>query len=62
MATKSLLNELEKMDENIAKLARSFYQETSIQEKMELAGKIAEKIIGERGFFEWESPPDEVSE
>ena len=59
---KSLLNELGKVDEDIAQLARNFYQETNIQEKVEIAGKLAEKTVGECGFFEWSSPPNEVSE
>ena len=59
---KSLLNELGKVDEDIAQLARKFYQETNIQEKVEIAGKLAEKTVGECGFFEWSSPPNEVSE
>lgn len=59
---KILLDELEKVDENVAKLARSFYQEPDINEKVELAGKISDAAVGERGFFEWASQPDEVSE
>ena len=59
---KCLLDELAKVDENVAKLARSFYQETDIKEKVELAGKLSDAVVGERGFFEWASPPDEVSE
>jgi predicted nucleotidyltransferase len=59
---KSLLTELEKVDENVSKLARSFYQATDIKEKVELAGKISDAVVGERGFFEWASPPNEVSE
>jgi hypothetical protein len=59
---KSLLDELEKVDENVSKLARSFYQETDIKEKVKLAGKISDEVVGERGFFEWASPPNEVSE
>lgn len=59
---KSLLNELTKIDPITAELARSFYQATTLKKKMELAGKIAYRTIEERGFFEWESPPDTISE
>ena len=59
---KSLLTELGKVDGEIAQLVRKFYQETNILEKVEIAGKLAEQTVGGRGFFEWASPPNEVSE
>lgn len=59
---KSLLNELRKVDVNIAELAHNFYRTAALQEKMEIAGQMADKIVGERGFFEWEAPPNEVTE
>jgi len=58
---KSMLAELAKLDTKVAELARSFYRASTLSEKMELAGRIADQTIGKRGFFEWEVPPDEVS-
>jgi predicted nucleotidyltransferase len=58
---KSMLVELTKIDANIVEQVRSFYQAPTLDEKMELAGRIADQTIGKRGFFEWEMPPDEVS-
>jgi len=58
---KSILEELAKLDTKVAELARSFYRASTLGEKMELAGRIADQTIGIRGFFEWEMPPDEVS-
>jgi hypothetical protein len=57
---KSMLAELATLDANIAEQTRRFYQAPTLNEKMELAGKIADQTIGKRGFFEWEMPPDEV--
>jgi hypothetical protein len=54
---KSLLNELRKVDVNIAELAHNFYRTAALPEKMEIAGQIADKIVGERGFFESKSNP-----
>lgn len=59
---KSLLEELAKIDRKVAGLARSFYQAPTLDKKMELAGRIADQTIGQRGFFEWEMPPDEITE
>jgi hypothetical protein len=56
-----MLVELTKIDANIVEQVRSFYQAPTLDEKMELAGRIADQTIGKRGFFEWEMPPDEVS-
>ncbi|HNT74288.1 MAG TPA: hypothetical protein PKH77_04615 [Anaerolineae bacterium] len=58
---KSLLEELAKLDTEVAELARSFYRTPTLGEKMELAGRIADQTLGIRGFFEWEMPPDEVT-
>ena len=58
---KSILEELTRLDTIVAELARSFYRASTLGEKMELAGRIADQTIGNRGFFEWEMPPDEVS-
>jgi len=58
---KSMLEELANLDTKVAKLARDFYRASTLDEKMELAGRIADQTIGKRGFFEWEMPPDDVS-
>ncbi len=57
---KSLLEELARMDVKIGDLARSFYQAPTLDEKMELAGRLADQTIGKRGFFEWQMPPEVI--
>lgn len=59
---KSLLEELTRMDAKIGDLARSFYQTSTLDEKMELAERLADQTIGKRGFFEWQMPPEEIAE
>jgi hypothetical protein len=59
---KSLLDELAELDVNLAELARSYYQTASPEKKMEIAGMLADRTIGARGFFEWETPPNIFSE
>ena len=59
---KSLLDEVVRIDPQTAELARDFYQASSLAQKMELAGQIADRTVGEHSFFEWEKPPDVVSE
>jgi hypothetical protein len=55
---KSLLEEIGKLDMEIAHLARRFFQEPNPSKKIELAGEIADQTIGARGFFEWDKPPE----
>ena len=55
---KNLLNELALFDPRTADLARSYYQSTGFETRLDLAGEIADRTIGERGFFEWETSPE----
>lgn len=57
---KTILKGLESLDPHLARLAYSFYNATTTPERLDLAGQIADRTLGVRGFFEWESPPEEV--
>lgn len=56
---KDMLAQLSGLDAELADLAFAFYR-TSGDEAFELAGKIADKTIATRGFFEWESDWQDV--
>ncbi len=43
------------------KYAVALHSAVEFIEKMELTGRIADQTMGTRGFFEWETPPDEVA-
>lgn len=58
---KDLLRELDALDSETAALAREFYGTSQIEAQLELAGQIADRTVGARGFFEWEMPPETVS-
>jgi hypothetical protein len=58
---KSLLDEITRLDPQTGELARNFYQAASLAQKMELAGEIADRTIGARSFFEWDKPPQNIS-
>lgn len=55
---KDLLAELARLDPEVAALARRFFATARPEERLELAGAIADRTIGARGFFEWESNED----
>jgi predicted nucleotidyltransferase len=57
---KELLKHLEIFDPELARLAYAFYRAASTAERLDLAGHIADHTIGARGFFEWETPPQDV--
>jgi hypothetical protein len=44
-------------DPVVGELTRAFIAATTTAERVELTGKIADRTLGTRGFFEWESPP-----
>ena len=52
---KDLLAALDALDAELGGLARRFYAAASTEERLQLAGEIAGRTIGTRGFFEWES-------
>jgi hypothetical protein len=53
---KDLLAALEALDPGLGTLARDFHTAASTDERLRIAGEIADRTIGARGFFEWESP------
>lgn len=57
---KDLLSALETLDPALAEWARSFYRERDPGAQRALAEQIADRTLGVRGFFEWESDPDDV--
>lgn len=57
---KALFAGLAEVDAAAATLARRFYRAADPRERLELAGALADHICGARGFFEWESPPEEL--
>jgi hypothetical protein len=57
---KDLLEAATRVDEGLGDLARQFFISTNLQQRVDLAGQIADRTVGARGFFEWESKPDEV--
>lgn len=59
---KDLLDALAALDHELGSLARRFYGARTLQERLSLAGEIADGTIGVHGFFEWESAPDPVAD
>lgn len=58
---KDLLGELGVLDPETTKVARKFFEASSLELKLDLAGRIADRTIGARGFFEWETCPEMLS-
>ena len=57
---KDLLAELEALDTELAGLAQRYFITPEVEIRFTLAEQIADLTIGVRGFFEWESPLEEV--
>lgn len=57
---KDLLAALETLDPALAGWARRFYRERDPGAQRALAEQIADRTLGTRGFFEWESEPENV--
>ncbi|MDP9311559.1 MAG: nucleotidyltransferase domain-containing protein [Chloroflexota bacterium] len=57
---KELMAHVRAIDMDIATLAEQFFLAAEVHERMQLAGHIADRTIGVRGFFEWESTPEQV--
>jgi len=57
---KDLLAALESLDPALADLARRFYLAHEPDAQRALAEQIADRTLGVRGFFEWESDPETV--
>lgn len=58
--SKSMLQELEKIDVETAQLARQFFEADEFNLRLEIAGRIADRTVKERGFFEWETQAEEI--
>jgi hypothetical protein len=57
---KDLLKELKSLDSELGDLAIGYFRTVSFRRQLLLAGRIADRVIGARGFFEWKSDPDPV--
>lgn len=57
---KDLLGALAKVDPSLAGLARQFYSDPPFERRLALAAEIASRTIATQGFFEWESPLEDV--
>ena len=57
---KDLLGRIDEVDPELGKLARGFYLTGEPDLQLQLAGQIADRTLGARGFFEWDSTPEEV--
>ncbi len=58
---KETLDTLDRTNPELGQLAYRFYNETGIAEKVQIAELLAEKILGETGFFQWETSPEEYA-
>ena len=58
--TKQFLSALAALNPDLAALARQYYGAADTAARMALATQIATRTIGETGFFEWESPTEEI--
>jgi hypothetical protein len=54
---KQLFAALAALDPALADSARRFYEGATLSERIELAGRIVERVAGVSSFFEWESDP-----
>lgn len=59
---KDLLATVSATDPALGQIARHFYRAATPAERLALAGELADRIIGVRGFFEWESEPDMIED
>ena len=57
---KDLLAGVCEHDPEAGELARRFYRAATLDEQRALAGALADHLLAARGFFEWESAPEEV--
>ena len=58
--TKELLIQLDALDPVLAALAREFYSSGNFATRRVAAEQIADRTVEVRGFFEWESEPEQV--
>lgn len=57
---KDLLARVAAIDPNVAALAGDFYRAVTVAERARVALEIADRTIGARGFFPWDSGPGPV--
>jgi hypothetical protein len=55
---KDTLRGAAEIDPEVAGLASRFYLSGDLNERLDLAGQIADRVAGARGFFAWESVPE----
>lgn len=60
--SKELVSTIVSMDEGLGNLFAEFFMTTSTERRWVLAERIADRTIGVRGFFEWESEPETAME
>lgn len=57
---KELLRTLAEIDPETAELATEFFTATDLNARLRLAERLADRTVGARGFFEWETVPEVV--
>jgi hypothetical protein len=57
---KALLGELQAVDAELVGLVRRFAAAPTLEQRLPFAEALADRCLGARGFFEWESPPEAV--
>ncbi len=57
---KDLFEELAALDPELSAMGRAFYTAATLEEKAQLAQRLADACLGVRGFFPWDSSPEEV--
>jgi len=58
--SKDLLASIERLDPELGRLVRALEAAPAAEERLSLAGAIADRTLGERGFFEWQSGVEAV--
>ena len=58
--SKDLLGTVAARDPELGRLVHAFFSATSYEHRLEAGQAIADRTVGARGFFEWDSGPDPV--
>ncbi len=58
---KALLSDLDNLEPDLGQATRSALRCPDLDERLELATPIFQRIVGATGFFEWESEPQDLS-
>ncbi len=58
---KELLSDLDELDPDFGGVVRTALGCPDLDERLELAGPIIQRIVGATGFFEWESVPQDLT-